>query len=185
MKRIKLMFLVIGAAIIFSGCSKDDYLAPELDQTNQAESALKAAKKPAAHLTGVMALDFNLLFLDNPALPVWEGTITFEGPGEYGMRFYSLSAPRDYSKARPFKEKFEIFDLGDGTVVLAGHDAGVTTLANSKYRMNGQIELANDPFEEWMGRKVHMSGEITWLVLQTPDGPVTLPETAPGIFRIN
>ena len=51
--------------------------------------------------------------------------------------------------------------------------------------MNGEVDVANGPFVEWMGRKVHMSGEITWQVLETPDGPVVAPATAPGILRIN
>lgn len=42
MKRFKLMFLVIGIAIIFSGCSKDDSLAP-LSQSDQ-ETTLKKGK---------------------------------------------------------------------------------------------------------------------------------------------
>ncbi len=175
-----LMFLVIGASIIFSGCSKDDSLLPELDQTDQAEPTLKAAKKPAAHLKGVTDVKFNLLFLETPTLPVWQGTVDLEGYGIYNIRFYSLSVPRDFSKARPFAEYFEIYD-SEGVVVLAGHDEGVTTLANSKYRMNGEIEVAIDPFEEWQGRKVHMSGIIIW----HPDAPKILPETALGIFRIN
>ena len=67
-------------------------------------------------------------------------------------------------------------------------DAGVTTLANKppepcKYRMNGEITAANAPFEQWLGRHVHMSGEITWQFLPGVEEPV--PATAPGIFRIN
>ncbi len=45
MKRTNLMFLVIGLAIIFSGCSKDNSLAPELSQSDQ-ETFLKASKIP-------------------------------------------------------------------------------------------------------------------------------------------
>lgn len=45
MKRLNLMLLVIGVAIIFSGCLKDDLLAPELSQTDQETSLLKSAKK--------------------------------------------------------------------------------------------------------------------------------------------
>jgi hypothetical protein len=51
--------------------------------------------------------------------------------------------------------------------------------------MNGEIDVANAPFAEWLGRNVHMSGVITWQVLDTPDGPIVAPETAPGTFRIN
>ena len=48
-----------------------------------------------------------------------------------------------------------------------------------------EIEVAEEPFEMWLGRHVHMSGIITWQVLETPDGPVIAPATAPGILRIN
>ncbi|MCD4729891.1 MAG: hypothetical protein K8R74_04790 [Bacteroidales bacterium] len=46
MKRSNLMFLVIGVAIIFSGCSKDNSLAPDLSQSDQGTSCLKAEKIP-------------------------------------------------------------------------------------------------------------------------------------------
>ena len=44
MKRSNLLFLIIGVAIIFFGCSKDDPLAPELNQSDQETASLKAAK---------------------------------------------------------------------------------------------------------------------------------------------
>ncbi len=44
MKRLNLMFLVIGVSIIFFGCSKDDSLAPESDQSDQVTNSLKSAK---------------------------------------------------------------------------------------------------------------------------------------------
>ena len=44
MKRSNLMFLVIGVAIIFFGCSKDDPLVPGLSQNDQGTTSLKAAK---------------------------------------------------------------------------------------------------------------------------------------------
>jgi hypothetical protein len=37
----------------------------------------------------------------------------------------------------------------------------------------------------WLGRKVHMSGIITWQNLGTPEVPIIAPATAPGILRIN
>jgi hypothetical protein len=46
MKRTNLMFLVIGVAIIFSGCSKDNSLAPDLSQSDQGTTFLKAEKIP-------------------------------------------------------------------------------------------------------------------------------------------
>jgi hypothetical protein len=193
MKRSNLVFLIIGVTIIFFGCSKDDFLAPELDQSDQVTASLKSAAKPSAHLTGAMDLYFDLLAVP-PDDPVWVGTISFEGiEGEFGMRFFHLSPFRDFSQASPFEEYFEIYDLEDETkVYLGGPDAGVTTLANkvpgdTKYRMNGEIEVAIEPFEGWLERQVHMSGVITWQFVTLPDGTVIgpAPATAPGTFRIN
>ena len=191
MKRSFLLSLVIGVTIIFFGCSENSFMTPEFDQSDQVTAHLKSDNKPSPNLTGTMDLYFDILAVP-PGDPVWVGTIYFEGYGEYGMRFYHLSPFRDYSQASPFEEYFEIFDLGDGTVVLGGPDVGVTTLANKppdscKYRMNGEIDVAAEPFEMWLGRNVHMSGIITWQFITLPDGTVIgpVPETAPGTFRIN
>lgn len=183
MKRSRLVFLIIGVSIIFFGCSKDDFSAPDLGQSDQQIASLKSAKT-SSKLVGIMDLYFNLAFLGDPNLPVWEGTISFDGT-EYGMRFFSLSEQKGFSKASPFEERFEIYDLGDETVYLAGFDEGVTTLANSKYRMNGEVDTSIGPFDGWLDRPVHMSGVITWQELTTPDGIIVLPATAPGTFRMN
>jgi hypothetical protein len=185
MKRSILMFLVIGVIIIFFGCSEDSLMTPESDQ---ASTRLKGTK-PAANLTGEMDLYFDLAAVW-PDDPVWVGTVTFEDYGVYGMRFYHLSPFKEYSQASPFEDYFEIYNLSDETVVLGGPDVGVTVLANkppdpTKYHMNGEIDAAAEPFEEWLGRNVHMSGVITWQVLSTPDGPVVAPATAPGTIRLN
>ena len=42
MKRTNLMFLVIVASIFFFGCSKNDPLLPELNQSDQVQSSLKS-----------------------------------------------------------------------------------------------------------------------------------------------
>jgi len=187
MKHSNLVFLAIGVAIIFFGCSKDDFLAPESDQRDQVTASLKSAK-PSSNLMGTMELDFT--FGAWPEVPVWVGTVDFEEDGVFGIRFFHLSEFRDFSQVSPFEEYFEIYDLVDGTVVLAGPDIGRTILANKppepcKYVMNGEIDVATEPFDMWLGRKVHMSGIITWQVLETPDGPVIAPATAPGTLRIN
>ncbi|UCH14591.1 MAG: hypothetical protein JSV22_01175 [Bacteroidales bacterium] len=188
MKRLILMFLIIGVTIVFFGCSENSFMTPESDQSDLAPTRLKGTK-PAPNLIGEMDLYFT--FGNWPAEPVWVGTVTFEDYGEYGMRFYHLSPFKEYSQASPFEEWFEIYDLGDDThVYLAGPDVGVTTTANKppepcKYRMNGEIEVATAPFEGWLGRNVHMSGVITWQNLGTPEAPVIAPATAPGTFRIN
>ena len=187
MKSSNLMFLVLGLSIVFFGCSKDDFLAPELDQSHQVTGALKYAQKPTSNLKGSMELNFSF---DHPPI-FWKGTIDFGDGTLYGIKFISYVAPRDYSQASPFEEYFEIYDLIDPTIVyLGGPDAGVNTLANkppepNKFRMNGEIEVATEPFAMWLGRHVHMSGILTWQDLGTPDDPVIVPETATGIVRLN
>ena len=188
MKRSRLVFLIIGVSIIFFGCSKDDFLAPELDQSDQVTASLKSAK-PSSNLLGTMELDFT--FGAWPEEPVWVGTVDFEEDGVFGIRFYHLSPFRDYSQVSPFEEYYEIYDLEDETIVyLGGPDTGVTILANKppdpcKYVMNGEIAVAITPFEEWLGRNVHMSGVITWQNFGTPEEPIIVPDTAPGTLRIN
>jgi hypothetical protein len=185
MKLSILVFLIIGATLIFFGCSEKNPSAPELSQSDQVTNTL--AKK----LIGAMELDFNLEWNGEVNVPIWVGTIYFEEHGTYGIKFFHLTPFKEFSQASPFEEVFEIYELGDETVVyLGGPDAGVTTLANKppepvKYRMNGEIDVANWPFEEWLGRNVHMSGIITYQFITTPDGPIMVPATAPGTLRIN
>jgi hypothetical protein len=194
MKHSILMSFVIGATLIFFGCSENNSTAPELSQIDQVTNSL--SKKPAPNLIGEMELDFT--FGEWPEEPVWVGTVKFEGSEDvYDIRFFHLSEFRDYSQVSPFEEYFEIYleggdpdDYDDDDIYLAGPDEGTTILANKppddvKYRMNGEIDVANEPFENWIGRKVHMSGVITWQILETPDGPVLAPDTAPGTLRIN
>jgi hypothetical protein len=74
-------------------------------------------------------------------------------------------------------------DPGEISPVLWGTDKGVTG-PNSKYRMNGGVNGASEPFEAWLGRNVHMSGTIEWY--DAPDMPWDgAPHFAPGVFRAN
>ena len=182
MKRILIMFLILGLALVFFNCTENNPTIPELKNIEEITSTLN--KKPAPNLIGEMELDFVAgLFEGELADVVWDGTVEFEGDGTYGIRFHHLSPQKGFSNASPFVEYFEIYDLVDPTLIyIAGPDEGVTTLSNSKYRMNGEVEVANTPFTGWLGRHVHMSGIITWQTM--PDGSV-IPATAPGIIRIN
>ena len=190
MRRIFISTLIL-VSILFFACSENSPIVPETASTIQETNAL--AKKPAPNLLGEMELDFVLVPYTEPGMEdvVWDGTVEFENGGTYGIRFHHLSPRKGYSQASPFEEYFEVYDLGDPSIVyLAGPDAGVTTIANkppdpAKYRMNGEVDFVSEPFLDWMGRNVHMQGEITWQNLGTTEEPVIVPATAPGILRIN
>ena len=189
------MLLFIGLTFIYTSCSDTEVINPVLSQASQQPAANAGttdnARKPSSHLTGTMDLNFTgQVGLENP---IWIGTINIEGFGEFGMRFFHLSPPKGFSQASPFEEYWEIFDSADPTVVyLGGSDEGVTTLANKppdpcNYVMNGEVKVANEPFDNWMGRNVHMSGIITFQFITLPDGTVQgpVPATAPGTFQVN
>ena len=158
------------------------------------------AKKP---LVGDMELEFNLNF--DTTWPcnhiTWAGTVDFDGD-MYEMIFIPTDA-KDVGNAHHFWEDWLIYpydpqnplfvwgdfeprvlvacDPGEVSPVLWGTDKGVSS-PNSKYRMNGTIDGAEPPFEDWLGRNVHMSGTIEWY------DDVALPwfgapHYAPGVFR--
>ena len=180
MKRLIFVFLVIGATLIFFGCSENNSTAPELSQNDLVTNTM--AKKPTPNLIGTQVANFTFT---PPTF--WNGTIDFGGV-LYGITYISHSPPRTYSQASPFEEDFVIYELDtDWTipenVYMKGWDAGVVTFANkkpepSKVVANGKIEEAFGPFEMWQGRNVHMSGVVIW----TTDG---LPKEALVTFRIN
>ena len=152
-------------------------------------------------LTGTMDLEFNLGWTPLGSDPVWVGTITID-ENDFGMAFFvtgsgksfALDPPFDADKKRTvhfFAETWVIYDaitpvwdegvlvtLGPGNILLSGNDRGITNLANSKYQMNGSVEVANGDFSMLEGRNVHMSGDVVWY-------PFGAPHFAPGTFRIN
>ncbi|MEJ2105050.1 MAG: hypothetical protein P8X47_10805 [Ignavibacteriaceae bacterium] len=174
--------------MLYISCSDNNPSAPALGQGDQITNTLD--KKPAPNLIGTMDLTFDLTAVV-PDDPVWIGTITFDGYGTYGIRFFHTGG-EVRGQANHFEEIFEIYDQTDPTIVyLSGPDAGVVALANkppedTKFMANGEVEFATGDFEGWMGRKTHMSGVVTWQVLNTPNGVVEVPSTVPdGTFRIN
>jgi len=188
MKNLIFFFLFLGIATLYIGCSDNNPSAPGLNQNDQVTTTLD--KKPAPNLIGTMDLIFAAGTQGDVA---WDGTIDFEGnPTTYGIRFHHLeSSVGVIGQVNHFEEYFEIYDLGNPTIVyLGGPDEGVVSLANkppedTKFMANGEVDLANAPFEKWLGRNTHMSGVVTWQILNTPDGEVVVPATAPGTFRIN
>ena len=180
MKRLILMFLVIGTVLIFFGCQEESALAPELDQSDQVPASLT---KPLPNLIGTA----NTPFTFTPPT-FWNGTVDFGVAGEYSITFISYDPPRQYSQASPFYEDFIIYELGtDWTipenVYLKGWNAGVVTYANNppdpcKFLANGKIEEAYGPLEMWQGRNVHIRGIVNWISVGVPQGAL-------GTFRIN
>jgi hypothetical protein len=177
MKLSILVFLVIGATLIFFGCSENNPSAPGLSQSDQVTNSL--AKKP---LTGIVHLDF----IPGPPPYFWVGTVTF-GTEIYDLRFKSLGEdpPPFPPRAFVFDERFEIYDngfLGDPEhLLLEGPNAGVVPCGNNKFVANGKVEFAKPggPLEEWLGRNVHTNGIITWVV------PCVFPLGATATLRIN
>ncbi|MBT8380478.1 MAG: hypothetical protein KJN64_14760 [Ignavibacteria bacterium] len=182
MKSLMLVFLVIGATLIFFGCSENNPSASELSQGDQVTNSL--AKKP---LTGHQITPFTLT---PPTF--WNGTVDFGEDGKYGLTFVSYEPPRAYSQASPFYEDFYIYEEGSdwtnpANVYLKGWNAGVVTYANNppdpcKFLANGKVEEAYGPLEEWLGRNVHIRGTVYWKI-----DPVVgmIPEYAEATFRIN
>ena len=168
MKLSILVFLVIGATLIFFGCSENNPSAPGLSQNDQVTNTLA---KP--HLTGTTYCDFT-------GVPpyFWVGTITIDDV-IYDLRFKSLGDPPSPPRASQFEEEFEISSDGFTTLLLQGPNAGVLNFGNSKFVANGEVEVANAPFEMWLGRNVHISGTVFWEIF-----PV-LPDYALATFRIN
>lgn len=153
------------------------------------------ADKP---ISGEMELHFNLGF-GNEFAPCpdvsWAGTVDLDG-NTYGIAFFP-TGEKNVGKVHHFTEVWEVYgtpfdftggvltECSPGEIVLSGTDAGVSS-PNDKYRMNGTVEEAFAPVAQWDGRHVHMSGDITWQEIVVPDvGPITVPATAPGYFRIN
>jgi hypothetical protein len=169
-------------------------------------AGLTQAKKP---LIGTMDLEFNLAWFEvgpQEGVPDWVGTINIDGE-QYGMLFFAIGSGKPFTADPPggsvhfFEEIWAIYDMGDKVfpeiptldgweywlpddtppdeLILCGHDVGITNRINSKYHMNGNVEYAAEGWETYLGRNVHMSGEIIW------DEITGFPLEAPGTFRIN
>ncbi len=153
------------------------------------------AKTP---LVGEMDLQFNLGWPGPQAeVPTWVGTITIDGV-VYGMAFFNVGTGKPFVE-QPNAESvlfageiWAIYDKLDlvfndtgalttfepGTILLSGHDTGNVTLANNEYRLNGTVEEARGVFADWIGRQVHMRGDVEFY-------PFGAPRFAPGTLRLN
>lgn len=146
------------------------------------------AKKPAPNLRGDQTMVLNMVQDEESGNPIWLygcpgiswfGSIVIDGE-TYGMALYSIDSYFTGGGTilhweegwAIFAEEFAIGN--DGKIVacldpvaddalLAGTDKGVGNIVIGKFRSNGIVEEAFDPFEEWEGRKVHQDG-LTGLV---------------------
>ena len=137
----------------------------------------------AKPLRGEMALNLMAPGPEHPVYgaPVWSGTITGDINGD--MYFYNWGIVKDVGQAHFFWETWLITD-GNGNM-LTGIDKGVVTWKNDRYRMNGVVTDASGDWAYLVGHNVHMSGDITWQNIGTPEEPVMIPANAPGDFRVN
>ena len=177
MKKLIFIFLFFGIAILYTGCSDNNPSAPALSQDDQVTNTLD--KKPAANLIGIVAA--TLVYDPSSGSDVsWIGTIDFEGHPIYQIIFHAGEGTEFRGKSFHYVESWEIFN-SSGVLLLAGSDEGIEPPLNinkeaQKFMSNGVVEVANVPFEMWLGRNAHQ------------DGVVTSDETgtyANGILRIN
>ena len=125
----------------------------------------------------------------------WVGTVegTVEGVPVNGNIYYCMHSPDDldYNRLEGNTNHWEdaVFEIWvGGVLVLRGEESGSTTADPGKdgiWQANGIVTEASEEFEDWIGRQVHDGGEFTWTVIETPDGPLTIPESGGGEFRTN
>ena len=185
------MFLVIGTAIIFFGCSGDNPMAPKLNQSDPMAKELSQsdqvptslAKKPAPTLTGTTMYDFvgHLGNFDAEGrLLAWVGTINGEDI-EGVIKWWMVLPFKETGQVTHYEDRFEIWNFAEDVLLLAGDEAGTTTARhgkNSNWRTNGIVTEAGPGFEDWIGRKNHAEGHFTWV---EPDWP----DQGYGTFRVN
>ena len=165
-----IIILIIGATMLFFNCSENQPTSPELNQSDLVTNTM--AKKPAPKLIG----EIYCLYEDNHPF-YWVGTVDFGDGIPCGITYEALTA-KDVGNVHHFTENFVIYNLNDPEeIYLSGSDFGVLAWSNLEGRMNGVVEVANPPYEEWLGRKVHMGGAV----IMGPAGPFAFD----GTIRIN
>ena len=103
----------------------------------------------------------------------WFGTIELAG-ATYAMALYPLPGrTTGQGTILHYEEGWKVwtgsFTIGDdlslvdcepGDVVLSGVDTGTGSFRTGKFRSNGTVDSASDPFADWQGRRVHQDGVI-------------------------
>jgi hypothetical protein len=171
--------------MLFLACQEDIALTPEFSQSDQGTASLA---KPAPTLEVEVRTPF---WTDDPPY-FWRGEIDFGDYGVYGLVFISHGAPTVRGQSSHFSEEYIVYELGKDyknpdNYLLYGHNAGIVVNANRvpdpvKFLSNGKVEVAREPFTEWLGRSVHIRGLVYW----TFDAQgLPMPEEAVGTFRLN
>ena len=65
-----------------------------------------------------------------------------------------------------FKDDGSIDECAPGDVVLSGVDNGSASFRTGKFRSNGTVDAASDPFAHWLGHRVHQDGTISPIMYQ-------------------
>lgn len=157
--------LVLASLLVLGSVSADDHAE---------------APKPAPTLSGTTDYDFVAplgLFDAEGRLLAWQGTVT--GDIE-GIIQWWMAIPMATGQVTHYEDRWVILD-SEGRVLLAGDEAGCTTVRhgkNSIWRTNGTVTEASDEYADWLGRPVHEEGSFTW-------AEPGLPDHGYGTIRVN
>ncbi len=90
-----------------------------------------------------------------PSGSVTGGGTVFHYEEEWKVWTEEFTLAFDETLGRP-----QLNDCEPGDYVLAGADSGLWTANTGKFRSNGIVEEAYEPFEDWLGRHVHQDGVV-------------------------
>ena len=179
MKKLFLIFFVVGLILFFFSCQQEHVLTPDLEETDGVITSL--AKKPTASISCTTDYDFvgHLGIFDAEGrLLAWKGTISGDIVGV--IKWWSV-LPMSYTgQASHYEDRFEVWNAAETELLLAGDEAGSTTARhgkNSNWRTNGTVTEVGQGFEDWLGRQEHAEGHFTWAA-------PGLPEHGTGTFRV-
>jgi hypothetical protein len=146
-------------------------------------TGMALAEKPAPSLTGTTEYAFvgHLGEFDPEGrLLVWRGTISGDINGV--MLWWMVVPFKEVGQTTHFVARWEIWNLNETVMLLAGDEAGTTTVRhykNSIWRANGIVTEASGNFADWKDRQMHDGGNVDWG--EAPPASAS----GEGTFRIN
>ena len=178
MKHLIVVFLFLGIAMFYFGCSDNNPSTPALNQSDQVTNTLDKKPAPTLNCTTVYSYMGNLGIVEDGRLLGWEGEIhgDIEGVIQWWMASMVFTG-----QASHYTDRFVIWNASKTVKLLVGDEAGTTTARhgkNSNWRTNGIVIEAYGDFEDWNGRMNHAEGHFTWTASGDPDH-------GEGTFRIN